>query len=43
MSEGIMTLADHKRPDAMLLIGLSYYALQQQTGILYKLMRQVWC
>jgi len=36
-----MTLAEDKRPEATLLIGLSKYALQHQTRIRYELMRQV--
>jgi len=31
VTEGIMKLADEKRPEATLLIGLSWYALQRQT------------
>jgi len=30
-TEGIMTLADDKRPEATRLVGLSEYALQRQT------------
>jgi hypothetical protein len=33
VTEGIMTSADDMRPEATLLIGLSYYALQRQTRI----------
>jgi hypothetical protein len=31
VTEGIMTSADDTRPEATLLIGLSYHALQRQT------------
>jgi hypothetical protein len=31
VTERIMMLADNKRPEATLLIGLSYFALQRQT------------
>jgi len=41
VTEGIMTLAEDKRPEATLLIGLSYYALQRQSHIVYELTRQV--
>jgi hypothetical protein len=41
VSEGIMTSADDMRPEATLLIGLSKYALQRQTRILYALTHQV--
>ena len=35
-----MTLADDMRPEATLLIGLSQYALQRQSRILYELTRR---
>jgi len=35
-----MTSAENMRPEATLLIGLSYYPLQRQTHILYELTRQ---
>jgi hypothetical protein len=41
VTEGVMTSAEDMRPEATLLIGLSYYALQCQTRILYELTRQV--
>jgi hypothetical protein len=36
MTEGIMTSADDMRPEATLLIGLSWYALQRQTHIVIR-------
>jgi len=41
VTEGIMTLADDKRLEATLLIGLSSNALQRQTRNRYELMCQV--
>jgi len=41
VTEGIMTSADDMRPEATLLIGLSEYALQHQTRILYEVRHQV--
>jgi len=38
-----MTLAEDKRPEATLLIGLSQNALQRQSHIRYKLTRQIIC
>ena len=41
VTEGIMTSADDMRPEATLLIGLSYNVLWRQTHIRYELTRQV--
>ena len=41
VTEGVLTLAEDKRPEATLLIGLSLYALQRQTRIRYKLTGRV--
>jgi hypothetical protein len=41
VTERFMTLADDKRPEATLLIMLSWYALQCQTRMLYELMRHI--
>jgi len=40
VNQGFMTAVDDLRPEATLLIGLSSYALQRQTSILYELTRQ---
>jgi hypothetical protein len=37
VAEGIMKMADDMRPEATLLIGWSYYALQHQKLIRYQL------
>ena len=41
MTVGNLTLADDRRPEAMLLIVWSWYALQHQIRILYQLMCRV--
>jgi len=40
VSEGLMTLADHKRPEAYLLIRLSQYALQHHRRVIICLGRE---
>jgi len=41
VTEGIIKLADDKRPEDTLLIGLSKYALQRQTHTRYELTQHV--
>jgi len=41
VTDGIMTLADDKRPDETPLMELSYYSLQHETYIRYELTHQV--
>jgi hypothetical protein len=43
VTDGFMTSADDTRPEATMLIGLSAYALQCQTRILYELTHQDKC